>query len=106
MIARTWHGWTSPGHAEAYQRLLVEEIAPAIMARKTVGLVEVQVHRRAEERGEVEFTTVMWFESMAAVKAFAGAQYEQAVVPPAARALLSRFDERSVHAEVLARFLP
>jgi heme-degrading monooxygenase HmoA len=55
--------------------------------------------RRAAD-GEVEFVTLMRFDSLAAVRAFAGADYERAVVPPAARALLSRFDERSLHYEV------
>jgi hypothetical protein len=45
---------------------------------------------------------MMWFDSIAAVRAFAGEDYEIAVVPPQARALLSRFDERSQHYEVRA----
>ena len=49
---------------------------------------------------EVEFITIMWFSSLAAVKDFAGDRYEQAVVPPAARALLARFDECSQHYEI------
>jgi hypothetical protein len=48
----------------------------------------------------VEFVTIMWFESLQAVKQFAGEDYEQAVVPPKARAVLSRFDQRSQHYEV------
>lgn len=47
-----------------------------------------------------EFVTLMWFESIESVRAFAGEQYEVAVVPPAARALLLRFDERSAHYDV------
>lgn len=50
---------------------------------------------------EVEFVTVMWFDSLDAVKAFAGEDVEAAVVPPKARALLSRFDARSEHYSVL-----
>jgi hypothetical protein len=42
----------------------------------------------------------MWFDSLTAVRAFAGADYEAAVVPPSARALLLRFDARSAHYEV------
>jgi hypothetical protein len=48
----------------------------------------------------VEFVTLMWFDSVDAVRAFAGADYEVAVVPPEARALLERFDTRSAHYEV------
>jgi hypothetical protein len=48
----------------------------------------------------------MWFDSLDAVRAFAGEEYEVAVVPPKARALLSRFDERSQHYEVKAEMKP
>jgi hypothetical protein len=48
----------------------------------------------------VEFVTLMWFDSLDAVRTFAGTAYEQAVVPPAARALLSHFDAQSAHYEV------
>jgi|GEM_PF-5399808 hypothetical protein len=51
---------------------------------------------------EVEFVTVMWFETLEAVRAFTGADYEVAVVPPKVRALLSRFDASSQHYEVRA----
>ncbi len=49
----------------------------------------------------LEFATVMWFDSIASVKAFAGEDYELAVVPPRARALLAHFDERSAHYETI-----
>ncbi len=45
----------------------------------------------------------MWFESLEAVQEFAGADYEVAVVPSAARQLLRRFDGRSAHYEVRER---
>jgi hypothetical protein len=48
----------------------------------------------------------MWFDSIDAVRAFAGEDYEAAVVPPKARALLSRFDARSQHYEVKAEMKP
>jgi hypothetical protein len=48
----------------------------------------------------VEFITVMWFDSLEAVRAFAGEDYEVAVVPSKARAVLSHFDGRSQHYEV------
>jgi hypothetical protein len=49
---------------------------------------------------EVEFLTIMWFESLEAVKHFAGEDYEHAYVPPKAREILSRFDDRSQHYEI------
>jgi hypothetical protein len=49
----------------------------------------------------VEFATIMLFDSLHHVQAFAGEDYETAYVPPRARAVLARFDERSAHYDVL-----
>ena len=46
-------------------------------------------------------STITRFESLESVRAFAGDDYEQAVVEPEARRLLSRFDQRSEHYEVV-----
>jgi len=101
MIGRIWHGWTSPEKADAYDALLQKEIFVGIRARKIPGFRSIQLFRR-NVGSEVEFITIMWFDSLDAVRIFAGEDYEQCVVPPAARALLSRFDERSQHYEVRA----
>lgn len=100
MISRVWHGWTTPANAGAYEALLREEIVPGILERGIEGFRSIQLLRRHHE-AEVEFVTIMWFDSFAAVEAFAGSDYEIAVVPPRARAVLSRFDARSAHYEVL-----
>jgi len=102
MIGRFWHGWTEPGNADAYERLLKSEIFPGILARNVDGFLRIELFRRPLE-GQVEFITVMWFTSLDAVKAFAGENWEVAVVPPEARALLVRFDDRSQHYEVRDR---
>jgi heme-degrading monooxygenase HmoA len=102
MISRIWHGYTGPGEADAYETLLRDEIFTGIEGRAIAGLEAIQLFRRTVG-DEVEFVTVMWFDSLDAVRAFAGDDYEVAVVPPAARALLSRFDERSQHYEVRER---
>ncbi len=57
---------------------------------------------RRELEDEVEFVTIMSFDSVAAVRAFAGEDYEAAYVPLAAREVLARCDERSRHYEVRA----
>ena len=99
MICRIWHGWTVPANADAYERLLRSEIFVGIAARGIRGYRGIQLLRR-DTGAEVEFVTMMWFEGFDDVRAFAGTDYERAVVPPAARALLARFDERSAHNEV------
>jgi heme-degrading monooxygenase HmoA len=102
LICRIWHGWTTPENADAYDSLLREEIFRGISARKLDGYLGIDLLRR-KLAGTDEFVTVMWFESLDAVRAFAGNDYEQAVVPPPARKLLLRFDERSAHYEVRER---
>ena len=100
MISRIWHGWTSVENAAAYEQLLKEEVFTRIGRREIAGYHGIQLLRRRLET-EVEFVTIMWFDSTDAVRAFAGDDYEQAVVPPKARALLSRFDDRSQHYDIL-----
>lgn len=99
MISRIWHGWTAPANAGDYESLLMQEIFVNIQNRHIDGYRGIQLLRRELET-EVEFVTIMWFDTLDAVRAFAGDDYEAAVVPPKARALLSRFDARSQHYEV------
>jgi heme-degrading monooxygenase HmoA len=99
MISRIWHGYTTRENADIYENLLKEEIFVGIHGRNIPGFREIQLFRR-ELSTEVEFITVMWFDSLEAVRIFAGEDYEVAVVPLKARAVLSHFDERSQHYEV------
>jgi len=99
MIARLWHGWTDPAQADRYEELLRSTIFPGIVARRIEGFERIELLRRPAGE-EVEFVTVMWFRSLEDVKAFAGEAWEVAVVPPAARAVLSRFDATAQHYEV------
>lgn len=99
MISRIWRGWTTRANADAYERLLREEIFEGIGARAIAGYRGIQLLRR-DLGEEVEFVTEMWFDDLGAVRAFAGEDYEQAVVPPKARLLLARYDARSAHYEV------
>jgi heme-degrading monooxygenase HmoA len=101
MVLRIWHGWTSPGNADAYETLLKEEIFTGIGARRIEGYRGIELLRR-DGREESEFITIMRFDSIEAVREFAGADYEAAVVPASARALLARFDARSQHYELRA----
>jgi heme-degrading monooxygenase HmoA len=101
MIGRVWHGWTTPENADAYETLLKSEIFTEIKNRKIAGYRGIHLFRRNLVQ-EIEFVTIMWFDSIEAIRAFTGEDYEIAVVPSKARALLSRFDARSQHYEVKA----
>jgi heme-degrading monooxygenase HmoA len=103
MIGRIWHGWTSPENADRYERLLKEEIFPGIAGKNVPGYRGIQLFRRPVDDGEVEFVTIMRFDSWEAVRRFSGEDYERAYVPSKAREVLARFDERSQHYEIKER---
>ena len=107
MILRIWHGWTTPENADAYENLLRTEVFPGIEAKNIAGYQSIQLLRR-EADGEVEFITMMSFDSLQAVKDFTGEDYETAYVPDKARAVLKRFDDRSQHYELreIITYLP
>jgi heme-degrading monooxygenase HmoA len=100
VIARIWRGWTTPENADAYQRIVSQEVLPGIAARNLGGYHGAYLLRRDLD-GEVEFATILLFDSLEQVRAFAGEDYETAYVPPRARAVLARFDQRSAHYDTL-----
>jgi len=100
MIARIWHGYTKIADADTYEHMLTREIFSGIQERRINGFqkIELLVRTLAEE---TEFVTIMWFDSMDAVKEFAGPDFEKAVIFPDAIPLLTRYDQRSQHYEVI-----
>ena len=102
MICRVWKGWTTLEQAGAYEAIVRGQVIPGIEARRIAGFRHIDLMRR-QVGSEVEFQTLMWFDDVAAVKRFVGEDYEASHVPEAARAVLSRFDARAVHFEVLDR---
>ena len=102
MISRLWHGWTKRENADAYEELLRSEVLPGI--HRVKGFKGAHLLRRdVKDKDEVEFVTLTVFDSLDAVKEFAGEDYEVAVILPEARKLLSRFDARSAHYETVLR---
>jgi hypothetical protein len=100
MITRIWRGWTTPENAGAYQRIVSTEVLPSIAQREISGYRGAYLLRR-EVGDEVEFVTILLFESLDALREFGGDDYEKAYVPPQAREVLSRFDQTSAHYETL-----
>lgn len=98
MIGRLWHGWTKGANADAYRSMLVWDVLPGI--GRIAGYRGAFLLRREVPQG-VEFVTLTLFESMEAVRAFAGEDYTRAVIHAEAGKLLDRFDERSAHYEVV-----
>ena len=102
MICRLWRGWTTPENAGDYERIVRNEVIPEIEARKIPGFRHVDLMKR-DLGGEIEFQTLMWFDSLDAVKAFMGDDYTVSHVPAEARAVLNSFDDRAAHFEVIDR---
>jgi hypothetical protein len=102
MICRLWRGWTKREHADDYERIVRGEVIPTIEARRIAGFRHIDLMKR-DLGDEVEFQTLMWFDSLEAIKAFIGEDYSVSHVPAAARAVLARFDERAAHYEVVDR---
>jgi len=98
-MSRIWHGYTAFENADSYERLLREEIFTGIKGRNIKGYKGIQLLRRNMEH-EIEFITIMWFDSIDSVIEFAGKDYENAVVPEKAQRILTRYDNKSQHYEV------
>jgi heme-degrading monooxygenase HmoA len=103
MIARIWHGWTKPEHADAYQAMLKPELLPGLSKAK--GFQGSYLLRRALG-DEVEFVTMILWDSIEAIRAVAGANYEAAVIPEERRRYVHRFDAKAMHFEVLSEQKP
>ncbi|MBZ0318700.1 MAG: antibiotic biosynthesis monooxygenase [Anaerolineae bacterium] len=97
MIARVWRGWTTPENADAYEELLREYILPGI--HRVTGFHGAYVLRQDGE-SETAFVVMTLFESLEAVRGFAGDTYTTPVIEPEARVLLSRFEEVANHYEI------
>ena len=95
MIARIWHGWTKPADANVYENMLRNEIFPSIAARNISGYHGAEFFIR-EDGNDVEFVTLLRFDSMEGVKEFAGADETRPVIYPGVEQLLTRM-ERSQH---------
>lgn len=102
MICRVWRGWTTKHNAGAYERIVRREVIPGIEARRIPGFRSIDLVRRDRDH-DVEFMTLMWFDTLDSVKGFMGEDYETAHVPPHAREVLAGFDHHSAHYDVLDR---
>jgi len=103
MICRLWRGRATAENAGRYEAIVRGEVIPGIEARRIPGFLSIDLMRRYLPDGGSEFTTLMWFDRLDSVRAFMGEDHERSHVPAAARAVLSSFDERAEHHEVIER---
>jgi heme-degrading monooxygenase HmoA len=100
MIGRLWRGSTTPENAAAYEnvlRTLVLSELDHIPGSKGIYVLR----RNADDK--VEFITLTLFDSLDAIKAFAGEEYEQAVILPEAHALLAMHEPTAAHYEIVVQ---
>lgn len=98
MILRMWKGQTTPPNAGKYVEHLGKRVVPEL--RAISGYRGAYLLRRTVN-GAVEFVVLTLWDSIAAIRTFAGAETEKAVVAPEAQALLSSFDDFVSHFEVV-----
>lgn len=102
MIARHWRGWTTPQNADAYEQLLKDRVLPGL--KKIEGYQGGYILRN-DGADEVEFVVINIFDSLDAIRRFAGPDYHIPVFEPEARKLLSRVEPVALHYEVRASTL-
>jgi antibiotic biosynthesis monooxygenase (ABM) superfamily enzyme len=99
-IKRVWHGWTTLENADKYQDILMNEVIPGIEAKKIPGYRGIEV-LRTEHEDEVEFVTMMIYDSLEDVKGLQGDDYKKCYVPDIAQAVLKRWDQEAAHYEIV-----
>jgi hypothetical protein len=97
MIARHWKGWTTRKNADAYEEHLKEKVLPSLRNDLDYGGGYVF---RSDGLDETEFVVINLFDSIEAVRRFAGENYTIAVFEPEAKLLLSRMEPSAMHYEV------
>ena len=99
-VQRIWHGWTTPENADEYRNLLRDVVFPGIEDKHISGYRSIELLRRDHD-DEVEFITIMTFDSIQSVIEFHGEDYERCYVPDAAQKVLKRWDAVSAHYDVV-----
>lgn len=99
-IKRVWHGWTSLENADKYQKILKEEVLPGIEAKNIQGYLEIEV-LRIDLENEVEFVTIMTYESLQNVMGLQGEDYKKCYVPDVAQKVLKRWDLEATHYDLI-----
>ena len=101
MIARIWHGWTKSEDAKTYEEMLRGEIFPSIHARNIEGYRGAELFIR-DYGNEVQFVTLLRFDSMDAVTELAGPEANKPVIFPKAEALITRMKQAQHYRVVIS----
>jgi hypothetical protein len=100
MVCRVWRGWTKEAQAQSYDDYLQKDLFPRLSHElRSRGYCGYQL-LRIPRGDEIEFMTMLWFESVESVRSFAGENYETPVISDKARSLLAHFADRADHYQV------
>ena len=99
-IKRVWHGWTTKENADKYQDILLNKVLPGIEAKKISGYRKIEV-LRTDHRHEIEFVTIMTYDSLENVVGLQGEDYKKCYVPDIAQKVLKRWDHEAAHYELI-----
>ncbi|GEM_PF-881250 len=98
VIARAWRAQAAADRAPAYAEHVRSHVLPAL--RRQPGYMRMLLLQRPAS-GMVEITVVTLWQSLDAIRGFAGPDVERAVVAEEAAALLAQYDSRAQHYEVV-----
>ena len=97
MIARHWRGVARAECVREYEAHLLTETFPALT--DIAGFVDASIHTRRVAEG-VEFLVITRWQSLDAIRGFAGDDVEAAVVPAVVQAMMIGYDRRATHYDV------
>ena len=100
MICRMWRGWTTLANANDYDGYLQNELFPRLERELAEHGYRGYHVLRLPRNDEVEFVTMVWFETWRSVQSFAGKDSEVPVISEKAQKLLSRYSDRCDHYEL------
>ena len=98
-IIRTWRGWTTLKNAPIYEKMLINEVIPTLKRNGITGLEKVSISTK-NNMDEILFFITLQFESLDAVKSFAGEDYKHAYIPENSKRVLKRYDKTAEHYEL------
>lgn len=103
-IIRTWKGWTTLENVPIYEDMLINEVFPTVKKNGVEGLEKVSISIK-HNPNDVEFFLVLQFDSLDAIKIFAGEDYKKAYIPENAKRVLLRYDSEAAHYELREELL-
>ena len=100
MISRIWHGYSLKENADNFENILKNEAFIKTKNQNIKGYHGIDLLRR-EVENEIEFITIMWFDTIESIIEFAGTDYENAVIHEKAQKLLTHYDSKVQHYNVI-----